>query len=82
MIWDKAFYNTLQPGIVLSSGGIFNGLVTTSGVVVEHEFGYKYLTPASQRFSFGKDMVYHLNRNGVFLRRVHERITDSAVHLF
>lgn len=41
-VWDKAFYEILQPGIMLSSGGISNKLLTTSGTVMEDEFGYKY----------------------------------------
>lgn len=80
-IWDEAFYKTLQPGIMLSSGGIFNELLTTSGIVVEDEFGYKYLTLVSHGFPLGKEMVYHPNRNGVFLGRVHDRLTDTDIAL-
>lgn len=80
-VWDEAFYETLQPGIMLSSGGISNELLTTSGIVVEDEFGYKYLTVASHGFPLGKDMVYHPNRSGVFLGRVHDRPSDTDIAL-
>ncbi len=71
-IWDEAFYKTLPPRIMLSSGGTFNELLTTSGIVV---------TPASHGFLLGKEMVYHPNRNGVFLGRVHDRLTDTDIAL-
>lgn len=66
---------------MLSSGGIFNKLLTTSGIVVEDEFSYKYLILASHGFPLGKEIAYHPNRNDVFLGRVHDWLTNTDIAL-
>lgn len=80
-VWDQTLYQTLKPGIMLSSGGGLNELLTTSGIVVEDDYGYKYLTLASHGFPSGRESVYHPNSNGVLLGRVHDRLKASDVAL-
>lgn len=47
---------------------------------MEDELGYRYLTLASHGFPLGKETVYHPNRNGVFLGRVYNRLTDMEIY--
>lgn len=50
---------------MLSSVGALNKLLTTSGIIVEDDYGYKYLTMASHSFPLGRESVYQPNANGV-----------------
>lgn len=63
-VWDQTSYQTLRPGIMLSSGGIPNELLTTPGIIVEDDYGHKYLTIVSYGFPLGHGSVYHPNTNG------------------
>ena len=49
---------------MLSSGGIPNELLTTPGIIVEDDYGHKYLTIVSYGFPLGHGSVYHPNTNG------------------
>lgn len=62
--WDQTSHETLQPGIMLSSVGALNKLLTTSGIIVKDDYGYKYLTMASHSFQLGRESVYQPNANG------------------
>ena len=50
---DQTFYEPIQPGILLSSGGLLIELLTTSGIIVDDNYDYKYLTLASHGFPLG-----------------------------
>ncbi|MCJ1343623.1 hypothetical protein MMC31_001819 [Peltigera leucophlebia] len=80
-VWDQTLYQILQPGIMLSSGRGLNELLTTSGIVVEDNNGYRYLTLASPGFPFSRESVYHSNANGALLGRVHSRLTGTNIAL-
>ena len=80
-VWDQTLYETLRPGIMLSSGGTLNEVLTTSGIVVEDDYGYKYLTMASHGFPLGRESVYHPNANGARLGKIYDRLTDSDIAL-
>lgn len=62
--WNQTSHETLQPGIMLSSVGIVNKLLTTSGITVEDDYDYKYLIMASHSFPLGRKSVYQPNANG------------------
>lgn len=67
---------------MLSSGGTLNELLTTSGIIVEDDYGHKYLTMASHGFPLGCESVYHPNADGARLCRIHDRLTDSDIALW
>lgn len=81
IIWNQIKYETLQPGIMLGSGGDHNELLTTSGIIVQDVYGYHYLTLASHGFPPGREIVYHPNPNGVYVGRVHDELTDTGIAL-
>lgn len=66
---------------MLSSGGLLNEILTTSGIIVEDNYDCKYLTLATHGFPLGRESVYQPNRNSARPGSVHDRITDSDIAL-
>lgn len=81
-VWDTSVYDTLRPGIMLSSGGaLASELLTTAGIAVRDDQGSRYITVASHGFPTGRENVYHPNGNGELLGTVHDRLTDTDIAL-
>ncbi|KAM5448520.1 hypothetical protein MaudCBS49596_005314 [Microsporum audouinii] len=80
---DTSQYETLRPGVMLSSGKHPTEgweLVTSSGVLIQDRNGHCYLTAASHGFPCG-DRVFHPNSNGNEIGRVIMEITHTDVAL-
>ncbi|EEQ27769.1 conserved hypothetical protein [Microsporum canis CBS 113480] len=80
---DTSQYETLRPGVMLSSGKHPTEgweLVTSSGVLIQDRNGHRYLAAASHGFPCG-DRVFHPNSKGKEIGRVIMEIAHTDVAL-
>lgn len=80
---DNSNYNVLRPGVLISSGQHPTEQVetlTTSGVLVRDNLGFKYMTVASHGFPFG-DRAFHPVVGGSDIGKVIIELTHTDVAL-
>jgi hypothetical protein len=88
-IRDDTSYNTLRPGVMVSSGRFLGDastpprseLYTTAGVLVKGKNGNKFMTVASHGFPLGEETVFHPDPNGTIIGVVEKRLSETDIAL-
>ncbi|KAJ6184358.1 hypothetical protein N7519_005659 [Penicillium mononematosum] len=79
---DRSEYDTLRPGVMISSGTNSNGepMRSSSGILVRDHLGSEFMTVATHRFPFGEN-VHHPHAGGRVVGKLLRKLPHTDVAL-